>query len=157
MTRKRTHRKVIIPLPPRGLRPMLDRSQLTDLALAHVANLDALAHGQATPTTLWHAVEAAFTWSRAAQLMQLGEAEMAQQLAMLEAVVERYRRTGRIGLSGPEYQLAKAGVDIMDELARLVDVPTAVAAAAWSEARVDRIYAGACNVLLTGAVRRPVE
>jgi hypothetical protein len=141
MTRKRRHRRITIPLPPRGLRPMLDRSQLTDLALAHVANLDALARGQADTTTLWHVVEAAFTWSRAAQLLRTGEAEMAQQLAMLEGVVERYKRTGRIGLSGPEYQLAKAGVDIMDELARLVDVPTAVAAAAWSEARVDQIYA----------------
>jgi hypothetical protein len=139
--RKRRHRRITIPLPPRGLRPMLDRSQLTDLALAHVANLDALARGQADTTTLWHVVEAAFTWSRAAQLLRTGEAEMAQQLAMLEGVVERYKRTGRIGLSGPEYQLAKAGVDIMDELARLVDVPTAVAAAAWSEARVDKMHA----------------
>jgi hypothetical protein len=54
--RKRCHRRVTIPMPPRGLRPRLDRSQLTDLALAHVANLDALARGQANVTTLWHAV-----------------------------------------------------------------------------------------------------
>lgn len=141
MTRKRCHRRVTIPLPPRGLRPRLDRSQLTDLALAHVANLDALARGQANATTLWHAVEAAYTWSRAAELMGIGLHEMAAQLAMLESVVQRYKRTGRIGLSGPEYQLAKDGVDIMDELARLVDVPTAVAAAAWSEAQIDRIHA----------------
>ena len=141
MTRKRCHRRVTIPMPPRGLRPRLDRSQLTDLALAHIANLDALARGQANPTTLWHAVEAAYTWSRAAELMGIGLHEMAAQLAMLESVVQRYKRTGRIGLSGPEYQLAKDGVDIMDELARLVDVPTAVAAAAWSEARIDQIHA----------------
>jgi hypothetical protein len=152
VTRKRRHRRITIPLPPRGLRPMLDRSQLTDLGLAHLANLDALAHGQADATTLWHAVEAAYTWSRVAQLLRhlglagaqllhTGEAEMAQQLAMLEHVIQRYKRTGRIGLSGPEYQLAKAGVDIMDELARLVDLPTAVAAAAWSEARLDAIHA----------------
>jgi hypothetical protein len=141
MSRKRTRRQVIVPMPPRGLRPKLDRGQLTDLALAHIANLDALAHGQADATTLWHAVEAAYTWSRAAELMGIGLHEMSAQLAMLESVVQRYKRTGRIGLSGPEYQLAKDGVDIMDELARLVDVPTAVAAAAWSEARIDQIHA----------------
>lgn len=141
MTRKRCHRRITVPMPPRGLRPMLDRSQLTDLALAHVANLDALARGQADITTLWHTVEAAFTWSRAAELLGIGEAEMAQQLAMLEGVIDRYKRTGRIGLSGPEYQTAKQGVQVMDELARLCDLPTAIAAAAWSEKRVDAIVA----------------
>lgn len=141
MTRKRRHRQVIIPMPPRGLRPMLDRGQLIDLALVHIDNLDKLAHGQADPTTLWHAVEAAFTWSRAAQLLGMGEAEMAQQLAMLEGVIDRFKRTGRVGLSGPEYQMAKLGVDVMDELARQCDRPTAIAAAAWSEGRIDKIHA----------------
>jgi hypothetical protein len=139
--RKHTRRRVTIPLPPRGLRPMLDRSQLRDLALAHISNLDALARGGADGTTLWHAVEAAFTWSRVAELLGVGQAEMAQQLAMLEGVLLRYQRTGRAGFSGPEYQLAKQGVEIMDELARLADLHTAIQAAAWSEGRVDRILA----------------
>jgi hypothetical protein len=139
LTRKRCRRQVTIPMPPRGLRPKLDRSQLQDLALAHIANLDALATGKADSTTLWHAVEAAFTWSRAAQLTGAGEAEMAQQLHMLEGVLARYQRTGKVGLSGPEYQLAKQGVEVMDELARLVDLADAIAAAAWSEARINRL------------------
>jgi len=141
MTRKRCHRRITIPMPPRGLRPKLDRSQLQDLALVHIAHLDALATGQADTTTLWHAVEAAFTWSRAAQLTGAGEAEMAQQLHMLEGVLARYQRTGRIGLSGPEYQLARQGVEVMDELAHIVDLADAIAAAAWSEARVDALLA----------------
>ena len=141
MARKRCHRRVTIPLPPRGLRPRLDGGQLRDLALAHIVNLDAIAHGQADSTTLWHAVEAAFTWSRVAQLLGVGEAEMLQQLTMLEGVLARYQRTGKVGFSGAEYQLAKGGVDIMDELARLTDLPTAVAAVAWSEARIDALQA----------------
>ena len=141
MTRKRCYRRATIPMPPRGLRPKLDRGQLTDLALAHIANLDALARGGANSTTLWHAVEAAFTWSRVAQLLDVGEAEMAEQLAMLERVLLRYQRTGKIGFSGPEYQLGKDGVAVMDELAAMVDTPTAVAACAWSEARVDALVA----------------
>ncbi len=140
--RKRCHRRVIVPMAPRGLRPKLDRSQLQDLALVHLANLDAIAKGQADGATLWDAVAAAFTWSRAAQLMDIGQPEMAAQLHMLERVLERYQRTGRVGFAGPEYQLAKDGVEVMDELARLVDLPTAIAAAAWSEARIDAIRAG---------------
>ena len=87
--RKRCHRRVTVPLPPRGLRPKLDRGQLTDLALAHIANLDALARGGANSTTLWHAVEAAFTWSRVAQLLGCGEAEMAEQLAVSREPMRR--------------------------------------------------------------------
>lgn len=138
--RKHCRRRITIPLPPKGLRPKLDKSQLTDLALVHVSTLDALALGKADIDTLYSAVAAAYTWSRCAQLMGIGEQEMAEQLYVLESVVERYKRTGKVGLSGPEYQIARRGVNIMDELAEITDLPTAVAAAAWSEGRMAKIY-----------------
>jgi hypothetical protein len=141
MTRKRCHRRVVIPLPPRGLRPKLDSGQLRDLALAHNANLDAVVKGDANETTLWHLVEAAFTWSRAAELLGQGVDQMAEQLEMLHGVLQRYHRTGRIGFSGPEYQLARDGVVVMDLIAEACDRPTAIAAAAWSEARIDKLLA----------------
>jgi hypothetical protein len=136
MTRKRCHRRITLPMPPRGLRPKLDRSQLLDLSLVHLQNLDALARGGANSGTLWECVAGALTWSRVAQLLQVGEPEMAEQLHMLDGVVQRFQRTGRIGLSGPEYQLARLGVEVMDELARITDLATAQAAANWSEARI---------------------
>jgi len=58
---------------------------------------------------------------------------------VLDAVVERCQRTGRVGFSGTDYQRAKQAVDVMDALARLVDRPTAVEVAEWSEARVNAI------------------
>ena len=66
---------------------------------------------------------------------------MAVQLQMLEHVTERYVRTGRVGFTGAEYQLAKVGVQVQDELARIVDRHTAVEAANWSEERVNRLCA----------------
>jgi hypothetical protein len=143
--RKHTTRKVWAPLPPRGLRPKLDRSQLLDLSLVHLQNLDALARGGANSGTLWECVAGALTWSRVAQLLQVGEAEMAEQLHMLEAVLARYKRTGRLGLSGPEYQVARLGVEVMDELARITDLATAQAAANWSEARIGQMGVEACT------------
>ncbi len=140
--RKRCHRRFIVPQPPRGLRPKLDRDQLRDLAMAHNQNLDAMVRGDATETTLWHLVESAFTWSRAAELLGVGVDEMAQQLDMLHGVLARYHRTGRIGFSGPQLELARDGVVIMDQLAELCDLATAVAAAEWSEKRIDAIRAG---------------
>lgn len=135
MSRKRCHRRVVVPLPPRGLRPKLTRDQLQDLGLAHMVNLDTLAKGEADEATLWQWVGGCLTWSRVADLLQVGQAEMTEQLQLVAAVVERYGRTGRAVFTGPEYQLAKAGVGYMDDLAAIVDKPTAIAAAEWSEAR----------------------
>ncbi len=134
--RKRCNRRAVVPLPPRGLRPKLDRRQLRDLALAHLVNLDAIARGEADESLLWQVVGGVLTWSRAAELMQHRVDDMRQQLELVTSLVQRYGRTGCVGFSGPEYQLAKAGVDLMDELAERIDQPTAVAAAEWGEARV---------------------
>jgi hypothetical protein len=139
VSRKRTARRVWIPLPPRGLRPKLDKSQLTDLSLAHIVNLDLISHGQADEDVLWQMVGGVFTWARVAELLQVGQDDMAAQLELATRVVERYGRTGRIGFSGTEYQVAKRGTVVMDELAAIVDKPTAVAAAEWSEARVNAL------------------
>lgn len=141
MTRKHTRRRVIVPLPPRGLRPKLDAHQVNDLTLAHVANLDIVARGQATEEVLWQWIGGVLTWSRVATLLQVGEPEMAQQLELTHSLVERYGRTGRGGFSGTEYQLAKDGLQVMDQLAEMVDRATAIAAAAWSENKVDQLVA----------------
>ena len=141
MSRKRCTRRVVVPLPPRGLRPRLTPDQVTDLALAHLTNLDLIAKGQATVDEMWQMVGGVFTWSRAADLLQVGVPEMRAQLELATRVVERYGRTGRVGFSGTEYQAAKIGVQVMDELAALVDKPTAIAAAEWGEVEVNRLSA----------------
>lgn len=141
--KKRSTRRPITPLPPRGLRAQLSAAQVRDLSLCHHINLDAIATGQADESTLWQTVGGALTWSRVADLLGLGAPEMAEQLQVLERVVSRYGRTGRVGFSGQEYQLAKHGVAVMDQLAAIVDQPTAIAAADWSEARVEKM-AQAC-------------
>jgi hypothetical protein len=138
MSRKRCHRRTVAPLPPRGLRPKLTDDQLRDLGLAHVINLDTLARGEADEATLWQWVGGCLTWSRVAELLKVGEDEMADQLELVATVVERFGRTGRAVFTGPEYQLAKAGVGYMDDLAAIVDRPTVTAAAEWSEARCNQ-------------------
>jgi hypothetical protein len=139
MGRKRTHRKVWMPMAPKGLRAPLFKDTRTALAIAHLQNLDLVSRGTATEAELWHLVEQAFTWSRVAQLLGEGEPEMAAQLELTTRVVERYVRTGRVGFSGVEYQAAKLGLDVMDQLASKVDHPTATLATVWSEAQVDRL------------------
>ena len=139
MSRKRCHRRAVVPLAPRGLRPKLAREQVTELGVCHMATLDDIAKGRGTEKTLWDMVGAVFTWSRVAERLQAGVPEMAPQLELATRLVERYGRTGLVVFRGVEYQLAKLGIDVMDQLAEIVDKPTAQAAADWSEASVQAL------------------
>jgi hypothetical protein len=139
--RKQTRRKVVIPMPPRCFRSKLTPSQITELGICHWAVVDAIQSGKATPQEMWSMAGAALTWSRIAEMLGTGTQEMRAQLELVYNVIDRFKRTGRVGFSGPEYQLAKAGAGYMDDLAALVDKPTAVIAAEWSEAEVQRMAA----------------
>jgi hypothetical protein len=141
MTRKRCHRRAIIALPPRGMRERMKPETVTTLAIAHITNLDEISRGTASDQTLWDFCGAVFTWAKVSEMMQQGTEEMAQQLDLAAAVAERYKRTGRVGFSGVEYQAAKRGVQVMDALAEVVDIDTAKLAAAWSEERLNRMVA----------------
>ncbi|QOR55210.1 MAG: hypothetical protein SHS37scaffold296_27 [Burkholderiales phage 68_11] len=124
---------------PRAFRPKLDAAQRRDLALCHISNLDEIARGVATEQVLWDWVGAVLTWSKAAELLERGTDEMHQQIELATRLMNRYRQTGRILFTGEDYQLAKAGVTIMDALAETADRPTAVAAADWGEAALAKM------------------
>ena len=151
MTRKRCHRRPVRPLPPPGMRPKLSRAQVLDLALAHISNLDAIAHGEADEALLWQVFGGALTWLRIAERLQLGVEPMREQIGLCERLAERYERTGRVVFAGPEYQRAKEHVEVMDELARLVDRHVAVEAADWSEATVNQLAEAAQQRRLAAA------
>lgn len=126
-------------IPPRAFRRRLSDATRRDLGLAHTANLDALATGDAPPLVLWELLSGALTWSRVAQRLGLGEPEMAAQMALVGALIERYGCTGRVAMTPQEYDLARAGVLVMDTLAEQVDDYTAAIAAVWSEEETQRM------------------
>lgn len=137
-----THAELLARMP-RAFRPKLRHDQVRDLAMVHLVNLDAIAHGQGTPDLLRDVVESIFTWSRVAELLQAGVPEMRAQLEMAEQLIERFKRTGRVGFNGAEYQLAKDGIGYMDQLAEIVDQRTAIEAADWSEHHLAGLRHGA--------------
>lgn len=141
MSRKACHRRIVVPLPPRGLRLKLGADQVRDLGICHLQNLDAIAMGHANEGTLWQVASAALTWSKVAEMLHAGRTEMREQLELAYQLIHRYDRTGRVLFTGTEYQLAKAGIDVMDQLAEIVDQPTAVIAAEWSERKVNQLEA----------------
>lgn len=130
-----------------SLRRTLTRQQITELGLAHVTNLGLISKGEADESVLWQWVGGILTWMRVAQLLGLGEPEMNAQAELGARVLQRYGRTGRVLFTGPDYQLAKDGVEVMDQLAEAVDPRTASAAADWSEALVNSL-AASCTYAL---------
>jgi len=68
---------------------------------------------------------------------------MAQQLELVTRVVERFKSTRRVGFSGPEYQVAKDGVVVMDTLAEVTDQDSAEQGLLWAMAQVGKLAQGA--------------
>jgi len=124
---------------PRCFRPRLTADQRRDLSIAHHTNLDLISKGQADAEVLWQWAAGVVTWSEVAKRLKQGEPEIRVQLDLVDAVVDRFRRTGRVGFSGVEYQLAKDGVIVMDLLAEATDAWTAGEAAEWSAHQVQRM------------------
>lgn len=121
----------------RGLLPKLSPDQVTALAIAHHTHVDLVASGKGTIDTLWEMAAAALGWSRVAQVLQVGEPEMARDCAVIDSLIKRFERTGRVVYTGPELQTARQGLEAVDQLARLTDLPTAIEAVNWAEDRIN--------------------
>lgn len=149
-------RRVVRSDMPQWLRPKLAAPQVADLALVHIQVLDDIVHGRGTEPALWDLAGAACTWSFVAQLLPHAQVlvkrngewtripateAMGGLLRVVSATVERYGRTGRIGFTGTDYQVAKEAVDVMDQLAERTDRDTAVQAANMSEDMTNELSA----------------
>ena len=139
--RKHTRRRVVVPQPPPGLRRMLDTNQRRDLALSHALALDDIVRGQATPEMLWEVAGATLTCSFVAQLIDVGEPEMSEQMQVIGRLIERFKRTGVLRFDGPDYQLAKTGLHVMDELALIATHAQANAAADFAQNQITLLQA----------------
>jgi hypothetical protein len=135
-------------LPPPGLRPKLDKSQQLDLAVNHWTAVDAIAKGGANIDTLVQYIGGVTTWTFVASALRARNetpdtiarhAQMMEAFGTVTPLLDRYRRTGRVGFSGTEYQSAKAACETMDQLAAIVDKDVASAAADQSEDFVNKL------------------
>jgi hypothetical protein len=140
--RKRSTYRPRPALPPPGMRPMLGTTKVRDLSLVHHVNLDDIALCKANKQVLVDYCESMLLWSRVAELLNCEQqADMAEQLAVATSVMHRYRRTGKVGFAGLEYQKAKEGVALMDALAEYVPQHLASQAADWSEQKMKSLLA----------------
>lgn len=144
---RRAARRIKRPAPVR-FKPWerLSDQQVQDLALCHLINLDALVSEATTEeekrrleATLYQWIGGVLTWHYASRLVHQHEADMDDQLALARTMIRRHHVDGRIGFTGPEYQLAKRGVEVMDALADVTPKVKAIEAANRSEKELARL------------------
>jgi len=121
MSRKRCRRRIWAPIPRREFLPKLPPDQVTELGLGHSTNLDLIARGAADAQVMWDLVACVLMWSKAAEALQAGVDEMLEQLQLTDAMVRQ----------------------VMDQLAELVDKPTAIACAEWGLMKMQAAAAAA--------------
>lgn len=121
---------------PAWLRPKLTRTQVLDLHVLHEVLLGDLLDDAATEASLWEHTAMVLTWSRAAELMQAGTAEIAPLVDLSATLITRWRATGHVLLQPHERAIARWGTVVMDAIAEAVDRQTASEATLWSEARM---------------------
>lgn len=131
MSRKRCRRQPVMAVPPHGLRPRFGPDELRALSLTHIACIDSIARGQANEFNLSKWILAVYTWARVAETIGAGVEEMRTQLELVDAVSQRFLSAGRAVFTGSEYQLAKAGLGYMDDLAEISDRSVSDAANQW--------------------------
>lgn len=132
---KPTSRQVTAP-PGRFFRLHLHPRRVLMLKLLHNGLLDTIARGEGTEVSLWELAAMALTWSRTAEILGEGEAQILPMLELATRMVTRWRDTGRVAFEGDEYEVACQGTMVMDELAARTDAATATAATYWSEAQL---------------------
>ena len=128
---------------PRAFRPRLHPKTVREISLYQNINLDAITHGRADEQTMWDYAANALCWHRVAHAISAGQAEMDAQLQVATRLIERWGRHGRVAFDGPDLQHARDGVVIMDQLAELVDEPTALEASAWALKTMETMRANA--------------
>lgn len=125
---------------PKFWRPRLTDGQVLSARIVHNDLLAALTAGGARPIVLWDWMETCFTYLQMMRLLEedgtvfTEDAKLAITMAVddLESVAERFRRTKRVGFSGPELTHALEAAAVMDELIALDRHGIAEKAALWS-------------------------
>lgn len=132
---------------PKFWRPKLQADQQIDAKVTHWDLVGRFTSGAATVEDLWDWIETGFTYSQMMHLLAKdgleftyeAQAALAEQLGIYEAVIARYRTTGRVGFNGPQLQIARAAAYIMDGLIELDRHGIAVQAAQWSIEQMAKI------------------
>lgn len=132
---------------PKFWRAKLAPTTKLSAKVAHHDLVQRLETGTATVADLWDWIETGFTYSQMFRLLhEDGERftdeaikSVDDQLNTYPAVCQRLKKTKRVGLSGPELQIARQAAQVFDGLIDLDRNGIAVAAVQWSDQQMRQI------------------
>lgn len=143
--RKSSHAKRS--LIPKFFLPKLSEAQVTSCKVAHWDLLGRITSGRATEHDIWDMVHTGLTYIELMRLLESdgtefteeAKAAIAEHLETFPGVIERYRRTGRVGFDGPQLLAARAAAELMEQLIEMDRFGFAVRATAWAKAKRDAL------------------
>lgn len=146
---------------PKFWRPKLEPDAQFQAKLTHWDLVYRFTDGTATPEVLWDWMETGFTYSQMMRLLAedgtpfTDEAltAISEQLLIYESVAARFTRTGRVGFSGQELQIARAAAFVMDGLIEMDRHGIATRAALWSTEQMVKVRAAHAQAI-RGTARR---
>jgi len=132
---------------PKWFRPKLTPAQESSCKLAHWDLIGRITSGRATEHDLWDMVHTGLTYSELMRLLEQdgteftdeAKAAISEHLESLPGVIDRYRRTGRVGFNGEQLLAARAAAELMEQLIEMDRFGFAVRATEWAKAKVDAI------------------
>jgi hypothetical protein len=128
----------------------VDASQALDAKVIHWDLITRFTDGSATVVDLWDWLETGMTYSQTMTILSQEGLEftadamvaIAEQLGIYEAVIDRWKATGRVGFNGPQLAIARNAAAVFDDLIELDRNGAAVRAAVWSTEQLAKIKRG---------------
>jgi hypothetical protein len=135
---------------PKWFRKKLDSDQIVSCKVAHWDLIGRVTSGIATEHDLWDMVHTALTYSEMMRLLEdsgtqfteEAKAAIVEHMESLPGVIDRHRKTGRVGFSGEQLLSARAAAEVMEQLIEMDRFGIAVRATEWAKAETDRIRGG---------------
>lgn len=135
---------------PKWFRVKLAPAEQVRCKFAHINLIERFTNGSATKQDMLDWICNALTYARMVQLLADDGQELsacdqqvfAEQVLVIDALVDRYRLHGRVGFSGPELEIARTAAGLMDQVIELDRHGIAAAAGAWAVAQMQRIQLG---------------
>jgi hypothetical protein len=135
------------PLYPKFWQPKIPPTVQSTAQIIHHDLIASFISGAADESILWDWIEAGLTYSQMMRLLQAdgvqftpeSQAVIVELLEIQPAVVKRFKDTGRVGFTGTELNIARAGAYVMDELVTMDRHGIAWAARQWSNAEMVKI------------------
>lgn len=139
---------------PKFFAPKIPDSVATSAKIVHWDLFNRMVTGQADAADLWDWIETGYTYCKLAELHQEDGTEFTgaigildRQVDIFDAVLQRWKRTGKVGFSGPEMAIAREACEVYDALIEIDRHGLTAKAGQWAVQVMASIRKMECNAM----------